>query len=161
MSPVILSGHRVCRMALVSAVLSVLAGCSSEESQSFERWQKQTSAICTDYEQRLDIAEDEAGLGEVETIEALAELLDVVVPIAQEYTDALFAVGVPAERSAEVEALYASLQLQEKQVLAMRDTIEAGDSNEFDRLAAELSPSLEAANQAAHDLGVPACDDRE
>lgn len=157
--PTMLRTLRTLSIALCCALAA--AGCgddADDDTMSFSEWQEGTSAVCEEYEPRVQ-ARAEAQ-PEVETADDLVALIDAVAPLNVEYTDELLAVGVPDERGEEVTAMYESLRTQEELALAAREAAATEGLEPALRLMQQLAATTEDVNQAADDLGVPACDSR-
>ncbi len=126
---------------------------------SLEDWRAEATAVCQEYEPRL--AEAEASHGEIRTIEEAVALFDTAIPILREYNRALTAVGVPSERSDDVEELHDSLEIEERRVVEIRQALFDRDVETYQRLIAVQEPAYEYLNAKASRLGVPACDSRD
>ncbi len=146
------------------AVLLVLLGfaasaCSGSDELAFSEWQDQVSAVCDEYEPKLD--EAEAELGEPESLDDVAAGFDVLIPLNERYTAALVDVGVPSERSDEVEQVYEDLLAQGGRATELGQAIEDGDDEAVGAVAAEMRSESEALDAQAEALGVPECVSRD
>lgn len=142
-------------------VVAALAGCGNDggsDELTFAEWQERTADVCNEYEPRVQARSEEQP--EVASAQDLVDLIDAIAPLNVEYTDALIDVGVPAERAAEVEALYDDLRAQEDLVMEARDAAADSGLAAAAPLLERLDASVEDLNERAQDLGVPACDSR-
>ena len=123
-----------------------------------EDWQVAAASTCEKYDAQL--SEVEERLGSASTLDDIAAIFGEASPIMTEYTTAITSIELPESAAHEIQSLYDELNKQTGIFAALLEATRTGDQAEFERLVSEeMNPSGEATNQAAQDLGVPACAD--
>lgn len=126
---------------------------SNEAELTFEEWQVATIAVCEEYEAGgEELIEDEP----TSATDAL-ESLERVAGFAADYSAALQAVGVPAERSDEVAQFHETRATIAELLAQLRDAAESDNESEFVAVSEQLQQVTGEVGEDAIDLGVPAC----
>jgi hypothetical protein len=146
------------RLVLLASLSLLAAGCmggggektTSPPLTKVEYIQK-ADAICARYEGEL------AKLPEPQTLDALAQMADAALPIAETGVERLRALTPPSDLQEQVDRWLALNEQNIRDIERLRDAAEDGDETEVQKIAGEARDNERDADLAAGAIGFRDC----